>query len=775
MKQCQSILRLFTLSLGLFASGQMNAQTQTPTLLKTDNTFIQQRIENSDPEGWLFFKNSSDLKEGQLFGQQAAAAGLSANDGMLLIKTEADEQGNTHNRYQQYYKGIEVEGGEIFEHVRDCYVYLLHGKIIEGLNFNAQPVFTQAHALNNAKTFLGASQYAWENSDWEQGLKDDTGDPNATYYPTGSLILTYLPGTTLESGNYRLTWKFEILALTPSIHKTVFVDANSGIVIKSREMACDNGPAGTPYDGTQTIDTRWVGGLLHGHHHLETDDNEKNIQTKNQASGQGWGNLFHVFDNDDNWGTDPGTVATTGAHWAVCRSWDFFKNTYGRKGMDNNNAKVRVLGNSILFKNNAQWQSIQNADFITIGASDGTAFGLPAGVSWAALDIAGHEFTHGITNRTAKLVYAGESGALNESFSDIFGVMVERFARGGAFNWTHGEDRGFISRDMQTPAAGIIPQPSTFLTDPLWFSTVGCVPSSPAPPTGNDNCGVHVNSGVQNRWFFLLSQGGTQNGVSVQGIGIDKAARIAYVNLTTFIGSNANHPAARLGAISAAQQLYGVCSNEVIQTTNAWAAVGVGAPYSGTCLTISGERIICTDFTTFPYYYGATDLPGATFSWTYPTSWTGVSYGPGNKYLKITGLGNYNPPGGYPATAVIGVTSSLGGSTQISVKIHNGGVVCEGLCGHNGEERGSWKEDSKKESEKVAISPNPAIDKITILHPEKIVGLLNVYSHLGSKVLEVIPTGSSSEIDISKLANGTYFVAVNLGSETVTKRFVKAN
>ncbi|MFN0034180.1 MAG: hypothetical protein ACKVUS_03875 [Saprospiraceae bacterium] len=222
MKRFSNLLRLLSLGLAMFAFGQINAQTEeTPMLLKTDNTFIQQRIEGSDPQGWLFFKNSSDLKEGQLFGEQPAAAGLSVNDNMALIESEMDEEGNTHNRYQQYYKGIKVEGGEIFEHVRGCYVYLLHGKIIEGLSFNTQPVYTDAQALNAAIAHIGASQYAWEDPDWEQELKDDTENPNATYYPTGSLTLTYLPGATLETSNYRLTWRFEIFALTPRSQKTV--------------------------------------------------------------------------------------------------------------------------------------------------------------------------------------------------------------------------------------------------------------------------------------------------------------------------------------------------------------------------------------------------------------------------------------------------------------------------------------------------------------------------------------------------------------------------
>jgi hypothetical protein len=391
------------------------------------------------------------------------------------------------------------------------------------------------------------------------------------------------------------------------------------------------------------------------------------------------------------------------------------------------------------------------------------------GLNSATLDIAGHEFTHGVVRFSANLNTFGESGALIESFCDIFGTMIEDFSR-GSNNWTIGEDASTI-RDMQTPSNTA--NPSTYLTDPLWVNTIGCIPGSANDP--GDNCGVHTNAGVQNHWFYLLSQGGTQNGVIVQGIGIDKAASIAYTNLTTFLGSNANHPAARLGAISAAKQLYGVCSNEVIQTTNAWAAVGVGAPYSGNCLTISGENIICRDFTTFPYHYSATDFPGATFTWTYPTSWTGVASGPGNKNLKITSLGNYNPPGGYPATAIIGVTSSLGGSAQFSIKIHNGGPICEGLCGHNGEERDLQIQDSNEISKKVTIFPNPASDKITILHPDKITGLISAYSSLGIEVLAILPTGNATVIDVSKLATGTYFITINLGNEIITKRFLKAN
>jgi bacillolysin len=205
-------------------------------------------------------------------------------------------------------------------------VYIINGKIIEGLNFSAQPVYSESQARNLAIASIGASQYAWESTTWEQGLKDDKGDPNATYYPTGILTITNLSGTSVETSNFRLTWKFEIFAISPSSQQTVYVNAITGAVLKTIDMGRNNGPAGTLFDGTQTIDTKWFGGF-HGHHHLETDDNGKKIQTKNGSYSEGWDALNHVYDNDDTWGLDVPTVRTTGAHWVISRSWDFYKDT----------------------------------------------------------------------------------------------------------------------------------------------------------------------------------------------------------------------------------------------------------------------------------------------------------------------------------------------------------------------------------------------------------------------------------------------------------------
>jgi Zn-dependent metalloprotease len=753
------------------AFSQIEAQmTDTLTLLKLSNTFIQQRIEGSDPEGWLFFKNSSDLEPGQLFTEHPTESGLSANDSMALFKSVADDDGRTHNRYQQYYKNLKVEGGEVFEHVKNCYVYLLHGRIIEGLDMSSTPTYNEAQSLNFALDSIDASEYAWENTDWEQQLQEDAEDSTATYYPTGTLLWTYLPGTELEEDNYVLAWKFEILAVDPFHQQIIYVDASTGEIFKSLPVDCHNGPAATPYDGIQTIDTKWAGGLFHGHHHLIADDNGKRIATKGGTYSvfNSWNQ--HVWDNDDNWGFDTPTRRMTGAHWVVSRSWDFFKDIYNRNGPANNNSDVmRVYGNSNLANNAKYWKSDsqQGVHYIELGTSNSShPAGIPSGTSYAALDIAGHEFTHSITKHEANFVYEGESGALDESFADIFGLMIERYARGGTFNWTILEDLGYVSRDLQTPANSFTPQPQTYLTDPLWFTTAGCVVVDT-----NDFCGVHTNSGVQNRWFYLLSEGGTQNGVTVQGIGVDKAARIAYVNLTTYLGSNANHPSARLGAIAAAKALFGDCSNELIQTTNAWSAVGVGTQYSGTCLTLDGPIKMCT--TSFAYGYQAQAPAGASLAWTYPPEWTGSLSGPGNSVLTISSFGTYVPLGGYPAFEFIGVSSSLGGTVYLEVVIYDD---CLYLCDGSGTFRGAQVSSvSEPANVRADIYPNPTQSQLNVSCSGDSPKQISLFSTLGDKLMDIVPTQNNHTLDVSALPNGVYFVSVQFVNQTITKMFTKSN
>jgi len=207
--------------------------------------------------------------------------------------------------------------------------------------------------------------------------------------------------------------------------------------------------------------------------------------------------------------------------------------------------------------------------FLQFGDGDGVNY-----TSFTSPDIVAHEYTHGVTDFTANLKYYNEHGALNESFSDIFGEVAERYMR-GTNDWIIGAD--FVInpnfngiRNMSNPKDETMTteQPDTYL-GVNW-------------KTGfNDNGGVHTNSGVQNYWFYLLAEGGSgvnDNGdaYTVDGIGIDKAAAIAYRNLAVYLTPTSEYADARTGAILAAEDLYGVGSDEALQTEAAWYAVGIG-------------------------------------------------------------------------------------------------------------------------------------------------------------------------------------------------------
>ncbi|MBL7923799.1 MAG: M4 family metallopeptidase, partial [Bacteroidia bacterium] len=208
------------------------------------------------------------------------------------------------------------------------------------------------------------------------------------------------------------------------------------------------------------------------------------------------------------------------------------------------------------------------------------ATGLDAQDSYTCIDITGHEFTHGVDDYTADLDYQDESGALDESFADIFGELVEIYTEGpqpAGDAWKVANDKSTGSiRSMANPIS--FNDPDTYLGT-NWYSG------------SNDNGGVHTNSGVQNHCFYLLCEGGSgfnSHGdyYDVNGIGTDDAKEIAFL-AHQYLWGTAAFIDSRDAWLEAATDLYGSCSQQSIQTGNAWYAVGVGAqsPFNSKMVT----------------------------------------------------------------------------------------------------------------------------------------------------------------------------------------------
>jgi Zn-dependent metalloprotease len=256
------------------------------------------------------------------------------------------------------------------------------------------------------------------------------------------------------------------------------------------------------------------------------------------------------------------------AHWGMERTHDFYTQIFNRNSYDGNSSVVKNYMNGVFptafTQDNA---AALPAPYFSMvyGLGDGQPYS-----PFVGLDVMGHEFTHMVTetNGHGGLEYQDESGALNESFSDIMGTCIEFFAEGADANWNIGEDCFFPStsnslRSMSNPKSADMPQPDTY-EGQYW-----------------DLSDPHFNSGVQNKWFYLLVKGGTgtndkNDNYHVYGVGIERAEQIVYRNLTTYLTPTATFLDAYNGSVHAAKDLYGETSNEYHSVKNAWYAVGIG-------------------------------------------------------------------------------------------------------------------------------------------------------------------------------------------------------
>lgn len=283
------------------------------------------------------------------------------------------------------------------------------------------------------------------------------------------------------------------------------------------------------------------------------------------------------------------------AHWGMEKTIDFYREKFNRNSYDNKGSIVYQLVNppsslvgpmERMFANASAVEEI-DPSFMLYGmgyVSSNSSMRLSSMRPLVCVDVMAHEFTHLVTSRNGNggLVYIGEAGALNESFSDIIGVSVKQYAT-GQNDWLIGSDMMiYVSnlRSMINPKNGLDgydAQPNTF-NGQYWADITD------VSATG-DYGGVHTNSGVQNYWYYLLCEGGSgtndlSNAYNVIGIGMDKALQIAYRNLIFYLTPEATFEDARNGSIQAAIDLYGEDSQEHKSVINAWYAVGVGDKYT---------------------------------------------------------------------------------------------------------------------------------------------------------------------------------------------------
>jgi len=308
--------------------------------------------------------------------------------------------------------------------------------------------------------------------------------------------------------------------------------------------------------GTSSINLVQEAAFIEGNYRIRQYGRGGGIATYNAKNGTGYGLSTDFVDEDTNFDSENSRVGVS-VHWALQNAYDYYFGVLKRNSFDNNGGKLIAYAHYDSALNNAGW------DGSRMIFGDGTENNTP----YVSIDIVAHEMTHGVTQYTADLIYQDEYGALNESFSDIFGTAVEFYALGSSANWFMGEG-GARLRSMSNPKQ--YHNPNTYHGAYWYYGT-------------DDGGGVHTNSGVQNYWYYLLSEGGSgvnDKGYSyaVTALGIDAASKIAYRNLAYYLVPTSEHSDSRLGSIYAARDLFGENSVQYLSVIEAWNAVGVIKP-----------------------------------------------------------------------------------------------------------------------------------------------------------------------------------------------------
>ncbi|MES2565982.1 MAG: PKD domain-containing protein [Bacteroidota bacterium] len=520
----------------------------------------------------------------------------------VLYKKEKDNLGFTHYRYKQYYKGIKVEHGVYYVHAKDGKVTSANGEFYSNINKSLSSVFPEVNlntALNKAKSLFNSSK-----------ITDHT--------KSNDLIILS------RSNASFLCYRFELSTNNPLKHSDVYVDAQTNKIIleiNKIHTADVPGTLTTNYSGTKSVTIDQVGSSQY-----RLQQSAKNIYTKNcnNSSSIGWETDF--TNSSATWSaTTPVNKSVFDLYYGLEKSYDYYNSKFSRVSYDGFGSQIQGIAHYDYEFNNAFW----DGTYMVFGDGDGSSYN-----PFSCTDIVGHELTHAVTESSAGLVYMDESGGLNESFSDIFGVAIDFYANPTTANFLEGEQCSVTNtpfRNMISPKTTY--QPDTYMGQ-YWEYDGGI-----------DNGGVHTNSQVQNHWFYLLCQGGTginDNSVAynISAIGISNAEKIAYRNLTNYLTPNSTYDDARIYAIQSAIDLFGACSNNVTQCANAWYAVGVGSSlYTNAVVSqfSSNNNYSCSVPAVISFFNNS--LNSSSYTWHFGDGGTSTSANPSHTY---TSTGNFN-------------------------------------------------------------------------------------------------------------------------------------
>ncbi len=623
----------------LFSQAAFAQQANVQSVLSTDRNKTDNTIKS------LSFSPAARIPAGKPDEIFSKYLGLGGDNVMVHKHTTTTKKNISTVRYTEFYKGIKVEYGGATLVVKDGIVnYVTSNYFTFSNKPSTRPGISEGKAFALATDFVGAEKYKWQIPEEEAHIKKLYHKQDTSYLPHAELVWIEDMSTLQRDRQMHLAYSFDIYAQKPLSRQQVFVDAQTGKILFSNSLIKHTAATGTSlYSGNVPIRTANTLGT-----YLLYDSTRGNgVYTLNMNNGTSYGAATDFVSPTNTWPGAPVDRVAIDAHWGSEMVYDYFSINHGRLSWDDLDGILLSYVHYDVGFDNAYWDGVE----MTYG--DGSGSGSGGFDPLACLDVAAHEIGHGVCQATANLVYELESGAMNEGFSDCWGATIERFANPFEADaiaksvWMLGEEIGAGNplRRMDFPKLKGDPDCYGGIN---WFNVVACVPGG-----GNDQCGVHTNSGVLNKWYFLITQGGSatnDNGdfYSVTGLGWTIAPDILY-QTELALTSTATYADCRIASINAATILYGPCSPEVQTVTNAWYAVGVG-PAFNPCTPAIGFTTTSADLSELS---ASTACPAST-AHLISLQPHGLAFTGGNPVINVV------PAGG---TAVFGVDYTLSGTS----------------------------------------------------------------------------------------------------------------
>lgn len=509
------------------------------------------------------------------------------------VRSQKDLIGNEHFYYQQYINNIPVLYGELALHTKTGGTYLITGNYVNKNEEKAPqklpiPVSKIFSASEKVKSLYGNRITTAPESKLEYKiptlmfayLKEDDRNDFLNY---SSYIVVDIELKSWES--YRIVLEYEDLrvikiiplfqsgcAIKPQLNSKAgvqkyipgIINSTSAIPNDCANMATLNTLFNGSYQRNTT--TNGVGGFFI----LNNTCNPTPFLIRNLNRDTNYTNITHYADANNTWVPDEGTQT----FWGIGQTLDYYKTKFNRPGMINNNSQINAYSNVAYTDGKGSFSGDNATHYSNHKMFFGYGYDLADATDDVVhLDVTSHEFTHGVTQETTNMAYYSQAGAINESLSDIFAKCTDAFNNAGSVSsWLLRASPTWTIRSLSNPPTYGHPK---YYKGENWLNTDTCS-GQPA----YDNCGVHINSGVMNYWFYRMVTGATftdPNGVTVSfgTMPIATAEKIVYQALNYF-GNNPNYFAARNATIQAARDLYGNCSQEAIHVGKAWVVAGVG-------------------------------------------------------------------------------------------------------------------------------------------------------------------------------------------------------